>query len=101
MILEPSLLASCVSYKESVSFAPENWSMSVNPGLDIRTDAGPPPVLEDEKKTFDQILLEKNIAALFGIGTAYFTYKAHPMTRRLVKNHGWIGFLNVLTVPFV
>jgi hypothetical protein len=73
--------------------------MSVNPGLDIRTDAGPPPVLEEEKKTFDQILLEKNIAALFGIGTAYFTYKAHPMTRKLVKNHGWIGFLNVLTVP--
>ena len=72
--------------------------MPWNQELDLRTLESHPPFLDDEKDVFDQINFELNLSAIFGMGTASVSYRMIPMTNNLVRNHGWLGFLNILMV---
>ena len=74
--------------------------MPINQDLDLRTLESHPPALENEKEIFDRINLELNLSALFGISTASISYKIVPWTHNLVRNHGWLGYLNILMVNY-
>ena len=74
--------------------------MPINQDLDLRTLESHPPPLEKEKEIFDRLNLELNISALFGMSTASISYKIVPLAQNLVRNHGWLGYLNVLMASY-
>ena len=74
--------------------------MPINQDLDLRTLESHPPALEKEKEIFDRLNLELNISALFGMSTASVSYKIIPWASNLVRNHGWLGYLNILMVSY-
>lgn len=75
--------------------------MSNKHDFDLRTDDSHSPALEKEQDIFNQINLELNISALFGIGTASVSYKILPWTNNVVRNHGWLGYINILMVSLL